>query len=64
MRRTELERKLMELGWRSTGEARGMRHAVWRHPKKRHPIYVPTEDIILDSTAERLIGEAEGVRLP
>jgi hypothetical protein len=60
MRRMDLERKLMELGWHSTGEASGKRHAVWRNPKKRHPIYVPTEDIILDSTAERLLGEAEG----
>jgi hypothetical protein len=60
MRRTDLERKLIEMGWRSTGEASGMRHAVWRHPKKRHPIYVPTEDLILNSTAERLLGEAEG----
>jgi len=56
----DLERKLMEMGWRSTGEASGMRHAVWRHPKRRHAIYMPTEDFILDSTAERLIGEAEG----
>lgn len=60
MRRTDLERKLMGMGWRSTGEASGTRHAVWRHTKKRHRIYVPTEDIILDSTAERLLGEAEG----
>ena len=60
MRRTDLERKLTEMGWRSTGEVSGMRHAVWRHQKKRHPIYVPIEDLILDSTAERLIDEAEG----
>jgi len=60
MRRTDLERQLTERGWHATGEASGMRHAVWRHPKKRHTIYVPTEDIILDSTAERILGEAEG----
>ena len=36
---------------RPTGEARGIRHAVWRHPKKRHSIYVPIEELILDSTA-------------
>lgn len=60
MRRTDLEKKLTKKGWWPTGEASGMRHAVWRHPKKRHPIYVPMEDIILDSTAERLIYEAEG----
>ncbi len=64
MRRRDLEKKLTEMGWRPTGEASGMRHAVWRHPKKRHPIYVPIEDLILDSTAERLLDEAEGVRLP
>jgi len=60
MRRADLEKKLTEMGWRPTGEASGMRHAVWRHSKKRHPIYVPTEDIVLDSTAERLLDEAEG----
>ena len=60
MRRADLERKLTEMGWRSTGEASGTRHAVWRHAMRRHAIYVPIEDLILDSTAERILDEAEG----
>jgi hypothetical protein len=60
MRRTELEAALKERGWAPTGQASGTRHTLWRHARRRRPLAVPNQELILDSVAEALIAEAEG----
>ncbi len=60
MRRTELEEKLKALGWATTGQASGQNHTLWAHPAKRAKIAVPNYDLLIDSTAERILSDAEG----
>jgi hypothetical protein len=60
MRRTHLERRLMDLGWRNTGEMSGERHVYWSHPRKPRRISVPVEDFVIDAVAERIIRLAGG----
>ncbi len=59
MRRADLEQRLRDLGWQPTGQASGVRHVRWAHPKRRSTIAVPTEDLIINAVAEALIAEAE-----
>ncbi len=59
MRRTELEQRLRDLGWQPTGQASGIRHLRWAHPRRSESIVVPTEDIVIDAVAERIITQAE-----
>lgn len=60
MRRSELERKLTALGWAPTGETSGVNHTKWVHPKSPEKLAVPIYDLVFDSRAESLLGEAEG----
>jgi len=59
MRRTDIEERLTELGWTSSGELSGKRHTIWRRRGTTRIITVPTEDLINNQTAERLLEEAE-----
>jgi hypothetical protein len=60
VRRSELEEKLRALGWAPTGLGSGKRHDVWAHQARGIKLYVPLYDLILDSTAERILADAEG----
>ena len=57
MRRSELARKLRELGRVEAGEASGANHTVWVRQGRR--LAVPVYELICDSTAERLLEQAE-----
>lgn len=56
-RRTDIERKLTELGW-VRGERSG-NHRIWRHAAS-YPIYVPLDDLIERDVAAAILKDAEG----
>jgi predicted RNA binding protein YcfA (HicA-like mRNA interferase family) len=56
VKRSELERKLRELGWYFLKD--GGKHAVWAHPVKPHKIYVPRHPTINMNTARAILREA------
>jgi hypothetical protein len=59
MRRSELEARLRALGWLPTDQASGVNHRLWAHPTKPHKIAVPNYELIWNSTAERILDDAE-----
>jgi predicted RNA binding protein YcfA (HicA-like mRNA interferase family) len=59
MRRRELERRLKALGWSQTGFVAIRGHSQWKHPAKGFAIAVPSEDLVLDSVAERILVDAK-----
>jgi hypothetical protein len=59
MRRAELERRILALGWFPTEDMSGRNHRVWRHPIKERVLFVPVTDLVMDVTAETLIERAE-----
>lgn len=59
MKRTDLEAELVKLGWQNAGPASDSRYSKWVRPgSKADPIFVPTQDLILDITADSIIGKA------
>ena len=59
MKRSELEKKLKALGWVPTGEFSGINHTQWAHPNRPGKLAVPIYDLVLDSSAESLLIQAE-----
>jgi hypothetical protein len=57
MGRKELERKLRALGYAPTGKMSGNNHVVWFGRGRK--VIVPVYEIIFDSTAARILEDAE-----
>jgi hypothetical protein len=48
------------LGWPAMGQASGVNHTRWAHPSVPVKLAVPNADLILDTTAARILEDAEG----
>jgi hypothetical protein len=59
MRRTELEKKLMALGWKPTSVMSGQFRRVWTRGRDDGRIFVPLTDLIPDAVCDRILEEAE-----
>lgn len=57
MRRAELEARLRALGYAPLGQSSGKNHEVWLGRGRK--LYVPVYDLVLDSTAARILEDAE-----
>jgi hypothetical protein len=59
MRRIELERRLLKLGWRPSNEASGLFRRVWVRAGSYRRLIVPEFDLVPDAVCERILEEAE-----
>ena len=57
MKRSELERKLKDLGWRFNRS--GGRHDIWSRPIKTHELFVPRHATLNMNTARSILKDAQ-----
>ena len=57
MKRSELERKLKDLGWRFARS--GGRHDIWSHAVKTHELYIPRHAVLNMLTARGILRDAQ-----